>query len=65
MLVFDAMGRAKELTSESLRDAIEQTKDFKGVSGKITIDAGHNAQKPVIVMKITGGDFKYDSQIAL
>jgi branched-chain amino acid transport system substrate-binding protein len=65
MLAFDAMGRAKELTSEALRDALEQTKDFKGVGGLISIDEGHNAKKPVTVMKITGGDFKYDSQIEL
>jgi branched-chain amino acid transport system substrate-binding protein len=64
-LAFDAMKRAKELTPEALRDALEQTKDYKGVGGNITIDEGHNAKKPVTVMKITGGDFKYDSQIEL
>ncbi|GAC1351256.1 MAG: ABC transporter substrate-binding protein [Polyangiales bacterium] len=64
-LAFDAMTRAKELTSEALRDALEQTKGFHSVSGVIDIDEGHNAQKPVPVMKIADGDFKYDSQITL
>lgn len=62
-LVIDALGRAKDLTCESLRLALEQTKGFKGVTGTITIDEGHNAQKPVPVLKITQGKFKYDSSI--
>jgi branched-chain amino acid transport system substrate-binding protein len=62
-LVIDAIGRAKDLTSESLRLALEQTKDFKGVTGSITIDEGHNAKKPVPVLKIAQGKFTYDSSI--
>ncbi len=65
MLVINALGRAKEVTSEALRDALEQTKGFSGVTGTINIDAGHNAQKPVPVMKIAGGLFKFDSQISV
>ncbi|MEO7097307.1 MAG: ABC transporter substrate-binding protein [Polyangiales bacterium] len=62
-LVIDALGRASALTSEALRTALEQTKGFQGVTGTITMDEGHNAQKPVPVMKIVNGEFKYDSQI--
>ena len=62
-LVIEALGRAKDLTSESLRLALEQTKDFKGVTGTITIDEGHNAKKPVPVLKIVQGTFKYDTSI--
>ena len=62
-LVIDALGRASALTSEALRVALEQTKGFQGVTGTINIDEGHNAQKPVPVMKIVNGEFKYDSQI--
>ncbi|GAC1555244.1 MAG: ABC transporter substrate-binding protein [Polyangiales bacterium] len=62
-LVIDALGRAKELTSEALRTALEQTKDFKGVTGSITSDEGHNAKKPIPMLKIVQGQFKYDSQI--
>ena len=65
MLVMDALKRAKAPTSEALRDALEQTRGFKGVTGTFDIDAGHNAQKPVTVMKIAAGDFKYVSQVTL
>ncbi len=64
-MVIDAMGRAASETSDALRDAIEATKGFQGVTGTFDIDAEHNAQKPVTVMKITGGDFKYHTQITV
>ncbi len=62
-MVLDALGRAKSETPEAIRDAIEATKGFGGVTGTFDIDAEHNAQKPVTVMKITNGDFKYHTQI--
>jgi branched-chain amino acid transport system substrate-binding protein len=39
---------------KTLRDAIAQTKDFQGVTGKITMDANRNATKPAVVLKIVG-----------
>lgn len=62
-LVIDALGRAKAETPDGIRDAIEATKGFGGVTGTFDIDAEHNAQKPVTIMKISGGDFKYHTQI--
>jgi len=64
-MVVDAIGRAKAETPEAIRDAIEATKGFQGVTGTFDIDAEHNAQKPVTVMKISGGDFKYHTQISV
>jgi branched-chain amino acid transport system substrate-binding protein len=58
-LAFDAMGRAKDGSSEALRDAIEQTKGFEGVTGIITIDPDHNAVKPAVVLEIKGGAGRY------
>ncbi len=63
-LVADAIGRAKKIDSESVRDALEQTRGFAGVTGTFDIDEGHNAKKPVVVMKIVNGAFKYDQSIA-
>jgi branched-chain amino acid transport system substrate-binding protein len=37
-----------------VRDAIAQTKDFQGVTGKITIDDKRNATKPAVVLQIKG-----------
>lgn len=64
-MVVDAIGRAKAETSDAVRDALEATKGFGGVTGTFDIDAEHNAQKPVTIMKISGGDFKYHTQISV
>ncbi len=37
-----------------LRDAIAQTKDYKGVTGTITLDQDRNAVKPAVVLQIKG-----------
>ncbi len=52
MVAVDAMNRATELTGPAVRDAIEKTKDFPGVAGKITLDADHNAVKSAVVIGI-------------
>ena len=58
-VALDAMGRARDLTGPSIREALEQTKDFPGVTGIITIDADHDAVKPAVVLKIEGGRANY------
>jgi branched-chain amino acid transport system substrate-binding protein len=63
-IAVDAMQRAKDLTGPSIRDAIEATKGFDGVTGVITIDADHNAQKPAVVLGIQGNQAKYAATIA-
>ncbi|TKC95711.1 ABC transporter substrate-binding protein [Polyangium fumosum] len=59
MLLFDAMGRAKGDTPESIRDAIAETKNFQGATGAITIDAERNAEKPIVIVQIKGKKFTY------
>jgi len=59
LLLFDAMGRAKADTPEALRDAIAETKDFQGATGKITINAERNADKPIVIVQIKGKKFTY------
>ncbi len=44
-VLVDAIRRAGKDDPTAIRDAIAQTKDFEGVTGKITIDAQRNAQK--------------------
>ncbi len=63
-LLFDAMGRAKSLERRDIRDAIAATKDFPGVTGKITIDANRNASKPAIVIGIKNKQFVKVAEIA-
>jgi branched-chain amino acid transport system substrate-binding protein len=58
-IAFDAMNRAKDLSGEAVRDAIEASKGFEGVTGVITIDADHNAVKPAVVLEIKDGAGHY------
>jgi branched-chain amino acid transport system substrate-binding protein len=58
-IAFDAMERAKDLSGESVRDAIAATKGFPGVSGIITIDEDHNAVKSAVVLEIKGGTSRF------
>ena len=57
-MLFDAFKRAKSNDKAALRDALAQTKDFPGVTGKITLDKDRNALVPVYMLRIEkGGKF--------
>ena len=63
MLLADAIKRANGTDSVKLRDAIAATKDFAGVTGKITIDEKRNASKSAVILTIKGGTFKYTETV--
>jgi branched-chain amino acid transport system substrate-binding protein len=63
-ILADSMKRAKSLSGPDLRDAIAATKDFQGVTGKITIDKDRNAQKPAVVLQIRGKAYHYVTTIS-
>ena len=56
-MLFDAFKRAKSDASADVRDALAETKNFPGVTGKISLDANRNAQVPVYILRIEGGKF--------
>lgn len=58
-LLFDAMDRSSSLHGKELAGAIAATKDFKGVTGGITIDKDRNAQKVAVMLEIVNGELKY------
>lgn len=62
----DAIKRAGTTESAKLKDAINATKDFPGVTGKITLDANRNAVKPAVVLELNPaeGKFKFKETIA-
>jgi len=62
-LMADAINRAGSTDGPKIRDALAATKNFPGASGSITIDAQHNAQKPIVILKIENGQFKYVTTI--
>ena len=58
-ILADALNRAGDTNGPKLRDAIASTRDYDGVTGKITIDPSRNARKDAVVLKIDGGKFKF------
>lgn len=62
-MLFDAMERAPSLAGKDLAAAINSTKDFAGVTGKITIDANRNATKDAVILEIVNGALKYKATI--
>lgn len=45
--------------SAKLKDAINATKEFAGVTGKITLDANRNAVKPAVVLELNPAESKF------
>jgi branched-chain amino acid transport system substrate-binding protein len=58
-VAIEAMKRAPDLSGPALRDAIAATKDFPGVSGRITLDANRDAVKEAVVLKVAGGKAEF------
>ncbi|MBX9735967.1 MAG: ABC transporter substrate-binding protein [Phycisphaerales bacterium] len=54
MILADSMKRAGSLDGKKLRDAIAATKDYKGVTGVITIDANRDAVKSAVIVEMKG-----------
>jgi branched-chain amino acid transport system substrate-binding protein len=63
-ILFDAMKRAGSTDPKAVRDALAQTRDFPGVTGRITIDAQRNAVKPAVVLRVVDGQLQYVETIA-
>lgn len=53
-ILFEAMKRAKTPSGRDLRNAIAETKDFAGVTGKITINSSRDATKSAVVVEMAG-----------
>jgi len=54
-VLMDAMDRSKSLDGIDLAAAIAATKNFKGVTGNITIDKNRNAQKSAVMLEVRDG----------
>src|SRR6476661_10948071 len=55
-----AIKRAGGTDSAKLKDAINATKDFKGVTGVISLDGSRNAVKSAVVLELNPGASKFD-----
>jgi branched-chain amino acid transport system substrate-binding protein len=62
-ILADAIARAGGTDGAKLRDAIAGTKDFRGVTGDITLDADRNATKAAVIMTIANGGFQFVQRV--
>lgn len=62
-LLFDAISRIKSTDGDQLRDALAATKNFRGVTGVISMDSNRNAVKPAVVLKLEDVKFIYQETI--
>jgi len=53
--VADAIGRAEKLNGESVKKALEETENFTGVTGTLSVDEFHNPVKSIIVIGLENG----------
>jgi ABC-type branched-subunit amino acid transport system substrate-binding protein len=54
---------ARKAATAKLRDLIAATRDYRGVTGTITLDENRNATKPAVVLEIKGGKKVYTTTI--
>jgi branched-chain amino acid transport system substrate-binding protein len=62
-LAIDAIKRAGSTDGSKIRDALADTKDFKAVSGTITMGENGNPIKSMVINKVQGGKFVYVTTI--
>jgi branched-chain amino acid transport system substrate-binding protein len=62
-LMADAIKRAGSTDAAAIIKAIQETKDYPGITGKITFGNSHIPQKGVTLIKIEGGKFTLGAEI--
>jgi branched-chain amino acid transport system substrate-binding protein len=63
-LLADAIRRAGATSGPRVRDALASTKDFPGVAGNLTLDLERNPIKPITVLKIENGKYRFVERVA-
>jgi branched-chain amino acid transport system substrate-binding protein len=63
LILFDAIKRAGSTEGAKIRDALAATRDFRGVTGSITIDGDRNARKPIVIIAVVNGRMTYKETI--
>ncbi len=57
--MIDAIKRAGSAEPEKIREALVNTKDFEGVSGKITMKPNGDPIKAMVLNKVQDGKFVF------
>jgi len=58
-LLVDGIKRAGSTEGPKVREALAKTKDFEGISGKISMGENGNPIKSMVINKVEGGKFVY------
>ena len=58
-MLADAIVRAGTTEGAKLRDALARTKDFEGVTGRITMNENRDALKAAVILRLQDGRFIY------
>lgn len=64
MMLVDAFKRAGTTDGAKVRDALATTRNFRGVTGAITLDAQRNPTKSAVVLTVKDGKFQFVTSIA-
>jgi branched-chain amino acid transport system substrate-binding protein len=63
-ILCEAIGRAGSTKGNAIAAELAKTKDFDGVTGKISIDKDRNAMKKAVMLEMQDGNPKYVTSIA-
>jgi len=59
----EAVKRAGSLDPQKVRDAVAATKNYEGISGTITMGPTRDPIKPVAIIRIEGGEMKFEAWV--
>ncbi len=63
LLLADAINRAGSIDANKIKDALAATKDFKGVTGAISINQNHDADKSAVILELKDGKQVYKETV--
>ncbi|MBU6303291.1 MAG: ABC transporter substrate-binding protein [Verrucomicrobia bacterium] len=64
MFLADGIKRAGGTEASGLRQALAETKEFEGVTGKMAMNSQRDAVKAAVILQIKGGKFRYMATVA-
>lgn len=62
-ILVEAIARAGSDDPKAIRDALAQTKDFRGITGTITLNENRDAVKSAVVLEVRDGKFLYKQTV--
>ena len=63
LVIIEAIKSAGKPEPVLIRDTLAKTKNFKGVTGTITMDENRDANKSAVILQVKGGKFQYLSTV--